>query len=250
VRMYRPIRGWRPEKNENPRPGWRHGRSCVSPAAQTSVGPWPGLRSVNRGVSSAAGRHRAGSGWNLESATPPTSFFAPVKIRREKLDRENRLTPQPPPPADRGCSLRAPMNGRVRHGGLARAALPAKRPPSPRGSRSGRLVPHDGALHEGHLTSLIPLRARSECDRWSCPLFVIRPAQFNERFRPSSATPAREQDYAGRAPRPPPGADRAVFRPGAVERSTRGFATAVERSSGLTDSLRGGPRGSQHLPRP
>jgi pantoate--beta-alanine ligase len=117
---------------------------------------------------------------------------------------------------------------------LRRRLEPARR----EGRRIG-LVPTMGALHAGH-TSLIE-RARAECDVVVMTLFV-NPAQFDERsdLERYPRDEARDLELAAAA-----GAD-IVFAPSVREVYPDGFATSVE-VSGLTDTLEGAARGSEHF---
>src|SRR5215475_2759606 len=119
-----------------------------------------------------------------------------------------------------------------------REALDAPR----RRARLIGLVPTMGYLHEGHL-SLIR-RARAECDIAVVSLFV-NPTQFGEGedFASYPRDEERDAELAARE-----GVD-LLWIPDAGQMYPDGFATAVEVSGELTDSLEGDPeqRGPSHF---
>ena len=105
--------------------------------------------------------------------------------------------------------------------------------------RTVGLVPTMGAFHEGHLSLM--RRAREECDVVVVSLFV-NPAQFNDE-RDLTSYPRDEQHDAALAERS--GVDY-LFAPSAEEMYPPGFATTVS-VAGLTDTLEGAFRGSEHF---
>jgi pantoate--beta-alanine ligase len=102
------------------------------------------------------------------------------------------------------------------------------------------LVPTMGALHDGHLTLI--REARQSCEHVVVSLFV-NPAQFNA-AEDLAAYPRDEAADAGMASEA--GAD-FLFAPSLEAVYPPGFATSVQLSGPLVESLEGAHRGAAHF---
>ncbi|MCW3013561.1 MAG: pantoate--beta-alanine ligase [Solirubrobacterales bacterium] len=119
-----------------------------------------------------------------------------------------------------------------------RTAVRAARRQDPTGAIG--LVPTMGALHDGHLELI--RRARLECEHVVVSLFV-NPAQFNA-SADLAAYPRDESRDAGVAS--DAGAD-FLFAPSLETVYPPGFATSVQLSGPIAESLEGAHRGAAHF---
>lgn len=119
-----------------------------------------------------------------------------------------------------------------------RTAVRAARRQTPAGIIG--LVPTMGALHDGHVELI--RRARLECEHVVVSLFV-NPTQFNA-AADLAAYPRDEQSDAGQAS--DAGAD-FLFAPALDTIYPDGFATSVQLSGPIVESLEGAHRGAAHF---